>query len=71
MIVAVLVGVFGVLAMVVVLGFCAYELNWKLRRLRSDAERLERTVAELGAVQLELDRTRLRIAALGEQQRGK
>jgi len=41
---------FAVAVAVVVLGFAAYELRWKLHRLQTDVERLQVLVVELAAV---------------------
>lgn len=42
----------GVLVVAVtVLGFCGYELFWKLRRLRGDMARLDETAAKLRLLQ--------------------
>ncbi len=53
------VGVAGVVALVV-LGFCAYELSWKARRLRGDVATVQR---------LALDATVVRSSALDAQVR--
>jgi hypothetical protein len=45
---------FAVAVAVVVLGFAAYELRWKTRRLQSDVQRLQVLVVELAAVGAEL-----------------
>jgi type II secretory pathway component PulM len=50
----------AVVVTLVILGFCAYELSWKLKRLRTDAERLQGTVQELAAMQTQLQRLQLR-----------
>jgi hypothetical protein len=60
----ILAWVLALLAAMVILGFCAYELTWKLRRLRTDADKLERTVADLAAVQAELNAIQQRAAGL-------
>jgi hypothetical protein len=54
----------AVLVTVVILGFCAYELTWKLRRLRGDAEKLQKTIGQLAEMQLELNVIQQRAAAL-------
>lgn len=42
----------GVLVVaVIVLGFCGYELYWKLRRLRGDIARLDETAEKLRLLQ--------------------
>ncbi len=43
------VGVGGVIALVV-LGFCAYELSWKARRLRGDVATLQRVAHDATVV---------------------
>ena len=58
---------FAVLAAAVVLGFCAYELGWKVGRLRGDAEQLQRTIGELNSLQGRLAGTRDRVAARGAE----
>ncbi|MGI8666223.1 MAG: hypothetical protein ACR2N4_09360 [Jatrophihabitans sp.] len=54
--------VFAVLFAVVLLGFAAYELSWKSRRLLADRARLEQLVGQLGEVagQLQAGADRLR-----------
>ena len=42
--------VFGV----VILGFCSYEIRWKLSRLSADAIRLRRLLEQLSAIEAEL-----------------
>jgi hypothetical protein len=39
---------------VVVLGFCAYEIKWKISRLGADAARLRKIVDELSKIEAEL-----------------
>jgi hypothetical protein len=58
----ILAWVFAIVAALIILGFCAYELTWKLRRLRTDAEKLERTVDALGALQVQLTTLQQRAA---------
>ena len=53
---------FAVLVAAVVLGFCAYELRWKLGRLHRDATRLHHTIGELNALQTRLGGVRERVA---------
>ncbi len=43
------VGVAGVVALVV-LGFCAYELSWKAKRLRGDVATLQRLAQDATVV---------------------
>ncbi|HZZ97225.1 MAG TPA: hypothetical protein VFE19_09425 [Jatrophihabitantaceae bacterium] len=46
----------------VVLGFCAYELMWKSRRLTADLERLAGVSARLAGLQSELTAAQRRFA---------
>ncbi len=62
MLAVILACVFAVLVAAVVLGFCGYELHWKLTRLRRDADRLQQTVAELGALSGALAQVQQRLA---------
>ena len=64
MLVVILSWVFALVVTLVILGFCAYELTWKLRRLRGDADRLSQTVADLVALQSRLANVQLRAAAV-------
>ena len=48
---------------VVVLGYCAFEIRWKARRLQRDLARLTTVQATLAALQADLDVTRRRIDA--------
>ena len=51
----VLLGWIGaVVVTAVVLGFCAYELAWKSRRLRGDLDRLNRLSDSLAALQADI-----------------
>jgi hypothetical protein len=59
----ILAWVFAIVAALIILGFCAYELTWKLRRLRTDAEKLQRTVDALGVLQTQLNTLSQRAAA--------
>ena len=54
MLFVILAWVLAIVAALIILGFCAYELTWKLRRLRTDAEKLQRTVDALGVLQAQL-----------------
>jgi len=47
----------------VVLGYCAFELVWKTRRLQRDLTRLRSAQASLTELQRQLDVTGRRIAA--------
>jgi hypothetical protein len=53
-----------VLVAVVVLGFCGYELRWKVARLRQDLAGLTALSADLAATQVELDVVRTRAQSL-------
>ncbi len=64
MLIVVLVWVGALVAALLILGFCAYELAWKLRRLRRDALALQATTAQLNTMQLELRRAQERVALL-------
>jgi len=48
---------------VVVLGYCAFEIRWKARRLQRDLARLTTVQATLADLQADLDVTRRRIDA--------
>lgn len=48
----------------VIIGFCAYELNWKLRRLRGETDKLQGTLGDLSTVQHELAEIQVRTAQL-------
>lgn len=43
----------GALA-IVVIGFCGYEIRWKLRRLRADLDELDVVIGQLRDVQADL-----------------
>jgi hypothetical protein len=45
----------------VVLGFCAYELSWKSKRVRADLGKLEALSGELRALQNDVSATALRL----------
>jgi hypothetical protein len=47
----------------VVLGFCGYEIRWKLARLRADVARLETALDALTEVQASLTATLSRLPA--------
>jgi hypothetical protein len=47
-----------------VLGFCAYELVWKARRLQTDLERLAALSETVSAMQAEVERAQVRFAAV-------
>lgn len=48
---------------VVVLGYCAYEIVWKARRLQRDVAALQGVAAELAGLQASLASVQQRIAA--------
>ena len=50
---------------VVVLGFCAYELSWKARRLRRDLTQLQELSRQLVDVQGGIAAARARLSAAG------
>jgi hypothetical protein len=56
---------------VIVLGFCAYELAWKTKRLRRDLTRLQALGAQLSAVQHTLTAAQQRVAAATASATGK
>lgn len=64
MLYVILAWVAAVLVTLVILGFCAYELTWKLRRLRTDGEKLQRTVGQLTELQSELASIQQRASTL-------
>jgi hypothetical protein len=52
---------------VVVLGFCAYELNWKAKRLQRDLRRLQGVTDQLAALRARVAETQERVAAAGQR----
>ena len=50
---------------VVLLGFCAYEISWKAKRLQADLRKLQALNAQLAQLQAELVATQQRVAATG------
>jgi hypothetical protein len=58
---------FAVLVALVVLGFAAYELSWKSRRLLADRDRLNRLIGELRTVSADLQRAADRARAITER----
>jgi hypothetical protein len=52
-----------------ILGFCAYEVLWRLGRLRSHAERLNAVAAQLVALGDEAAAVQQRLTAAREQMR--
>ncbi|MBN9619791.1 MAG: hypothetical protein J0H43_08675 [Actinobacteria bacterium] len=57
----------AVLIAAVVLGFCAYEISWKARRLRSDLQRLQRTADEITRLQGRLVEVQGRVTTAGQR----
>lgn len=55
--------VFAVALAIVVLGFAAYELRWKVRRLATDRRKLEGVIAQLTATAAQLQVAAERAAA--------
>ena len=53
------------LVAVVVLGFCAYEIAWKTKRLYRDMQKMDGLSAQLGTLRGELAEAQQRIAASG------
>jgi hypothetical protein len=53
----------AVVVSAVVLGFCAYELGWKARRLRADLATLERLGDSLRRLQQDVTAAQQRLAA--------
>lgn len=49
----------------VVLGFCAYELVWKARRLQRDLRRLQDLVGQLSQLRSEVAAAQVRLARAG------
>jgi hypothetical protein len=49
----------------VVLGFCAYELAWKTKRLRGDLRQLQALASDAERLRTRLAATQQRIAATG------
>jgi outer membrane murein-binding lipoprotein Lpp len=48
-----------------VLGFCAYEISWKAKRLQRDLRKLQELNLRIAAVQADVVATQQRIAAAG------
>ena len=55
----------AVVVAAVVLGFCAYELSWKSKRLRDDLRSLQSLADELAQLRVDLADAQLRVAAAG------
>ena len=55
----------AVLVAAVVLGFCAYEINWKAKRLQHDLRGLQDLAGQLGQLRARLAETQERVAAAG------
>lgn len=56
---------FAVLVCLVVLGFCAYELIWKTRRLQRDLVALQAMADDLAVLRREVTAAQQRLAASG------
>jgi hypothetical protein len=61
------VGAWGAAALlaVVVVGFCAYEIIWKTRRLQRDVRGLQAQAAQLAELRARLVEAQQRLAATG------
>jgi hypothetical protein len=55
----------AVLVAAVVLGFCAYEISWKAKRLQRDLRGLQDLAAQLGELRARVTETQERVAAAG------
>jgi hypothetical protein len=55
----------AVLAAVVALGYCAYEISWKTNRLQGDLRELQTAADELVELRTQLAATQRRLAATG------
>jgi hypothetical protein len=55
----------GAVITLVVLGFCAYEIGWKTKRLLADLRKIQSLTAEMQGLQGALAETRKRLAATG------
>jgi hypothetical protein len=55
----------AVLVSLVVLGYCAYEISWKIKRLRNDLRRLQVLADQLIDLRGRLTETQERVAAAG------
>lgn len=49
----------------VVLGFCAYEISWKAKRLQADVRKLQVLNEQLTELQAQIAATQQRVAAAG------
>jgi hypothetical protein len=49
----------------VVLGFCAYELRWKSKRLRADLQQLQELAGRTQTLRIDLAAVQERLAATG------
>jgi hypothetical protein len=56
---------FAAVMAIVVLGFCAYEIVWKTKRLRGDVGELKAVADQLLELRTDLVRVQERIAASG------
>jgi outer membrane murein-binding lipoprotein Lpp len=50
---------------VVVLGYCAYEITWKTKRLQADLRKLQDVNDQLAQLQTQIAATQQRVAATG------
>lgn len=57
----------AVLVAVVLLGYCAYEIVWKAKRLRGDLARLRSSVDQLAELRGRLAETQQRVTAAGQR----
>jgi hypothetical protein len=57
----------AVLVAVVVLGFCAYEISWKAKRLRGDLGRLQTVADQLNGLRRQVAEVQERVAASGRR----
>jgi hypothetical protein len=55
----------AVLVALVVLGFCAYEISWKARRLQKDLRGLQSMADELTVLRARVAEAQERVAATG------
>jgi hypothetical protein len=63
--IAVIAWLAAVVVAVVVLGFCAYELRWKARRLRADLGQLVADAETLDQLRADITEAQLRLAHAG------
>lgn len=55
----------AVLIALMVMGFCAYELLWRVRRLRRDVAALAELAPEVAALQSRLEQVANRVSTIG------